>query len=112
MGMEPTGYARYHRDKLWCHPVEYQKILAETVEFLCIRGMSVSIYNLPRCVLPRSLWCFARQSISEWKNVFLPVCTDCVQRDTCAGFFESAGPEHIGTVNAMRAQEAHLDRSS
>jgi His-Xaa-Ser system radical SAM maturase HxsC len=102
MGMEPTGYARYHHDKLWADPGEYQGALVDAVEFLSIRGMSVSIYNLQYCVLPRSLWPYARQSISDWKNTFLPVCSDCVQRTGCAGFFESAEQQHTRNVKALQ----------
>ena len=58
---------------------------------LANRGMTVSIYNLPLCVLPRSLWPFARQSISEWKNRYPDECEPCVVKDHCAGFFASAG---------------------
>lgn len=101
MGMEPTGYAPYHHDRLWNDPVEYQGALAGAVEFLSIRGMTVSIYNLPYCVLPRPLWPYARQSISDWKNIFLPACSDCAQRNHCAGFFESADENHTRSAKAI-----------
>jgi His-Xaa-Ser system radical SAM maturase HxsC len=101
MGMEPTGYARYHHDKLWADPVEYQGAITDAVEFLSIRGMTVSIYNLQYCVLPRSLWPYARQSISDWKNTFLPVCGECAKRCDCAGFFESTELQHSQGTRAL-----------
>jgi hypothetical protein len=60
MGLEPTGYTPYHRDKLWLDPYEYQDRIADAVEYLSVRGMHVSIYNLQRCVLPPSTWAYAR----------------------------------------------------
>jgi len=101
MGLEPTGYARYHHDKLWIDPAEYQRTLADAVEYLSIRGMSVSIYNLQHCLLTPSLWPFSRQSISDWKNIFLPVCTQCAQRPACAGFFASADERHTENVKPL-----------
>ena len=106
MGMEPTGFARYHHDKLWIDPLEYQGALADTVEFLSIRGMTVSVYNLQYCVLPRSLWPYARQSISDWKRIFLPACDECARRGDCAGFFESTEPQHTRGVQALPIGES------
>ncbi len=93
MGLEPMGFAKGNRDRLWIDPADYVDALADAVGFLANRKMRVSIYNLQLCILPRSLWPFARQSISEWKNRFAPPCDDCVVRDHCAGFFTSANNE-------------------
>lgn len=93
MGLEPMGFARRNRDRLWIDPADYAEVLAEAVHHLAARGMAVSIYNLPYCTLPSDLWRFARQSISDWKNVDDPACARCSLSGTCAGFFASAGPE-------------------
>jgi His-Xaa-Ser system radical SAM maturase HxsC len=92
MGLEPMGLAKGNRERLWIDPVDYQGALRSAVFHLANRGMAVSIYNLPLCVLPRELWPFARRSISEWKNNYPPECAPCVVKDHCAGFFASAGP--------------------
>jgi His-Xaa-Ser system radical SAM maturase HxsC len=92
MGLEPMGLARKNRDVLWIDPVEYTAILEEAIYFLSNRGIPVSVYNLPLCILPKSLWSFARQSISDWKNLFLDTCHDCAARSMCSGFFASTGP--------------------
>jgi hypothetical protein len=52
----------------------------------------VSIYNLPLCVLPRSIWAFAAQSISDSKNGYSDECADCSERSRCAVFFTSGRP--------------------
>lgn len=92
MGLEPMGFAKGNRDRLWIDPVDYLAELKTAVFHLANRGMAVSIYNLPLCVLPKALWPFARQSISEWKNSYPAECAPCVVKDHCAGFFASAGP--------------------
>ncbi|MBX3429718.1 MAG: His-Xaa-Ser system radical SAM maturase HxsC [Hyphomonadaceae bacterium] len=92
MGLEPMGFAKSNRSRLWIDPIDYVSTLAEATHHLAARGMNVSIYNLPLCVLPRELWPFAQRSISDWKNVHDAVCTQCVVRDRCAGFFLSADP--------------------
>lgn len=92
MGLEPMGFAKANRDRLWIDPRDYLAELRAAVFHLALRGMNVSLYNLPLCVLDRDLWPFARQSISDWKNVYAPTCEGCVVRDHCAGFFASAGP--------------------
>ena len=98
MGLEPTGYVPYNREKLWIDPFDYRDELLCSVDFLNMRGMSVSIYNIPRCLLPESLWAFAKQSISDWKNVYLPVCESCLERNQCAGFFQSADRIHSAHI--------------
>lgn len=92
MGLEPMGFAKGNRDRLWIDPADYLPTLRAAVFHLANRGMPVSIYNLPLCVLPRDLWPFARQSISEWKTNYPAECGACVVKDHCAGFFASAGP--------------------
>lgn len=92
MGLEPMGFAKGNRDRLWIDPVDYVAELEAAVSHLANRGMPVSIYNLPLCALPRGLWPFAQQSISDWKNSFAPECEGCAVRPHCAGFFASAGP--------------------
>ncbi len=89
MGLEPTGFALANRSALWIDPVDYIEALSDVVMQLRDAGIFVSIYNLPLCVLPTSLWGFSRRSISEWKQQHLPVCEPCVVRERCGGFFAS-----------------------
>lgn len=100
MGLEPMGFAKGNRDTLWIDPADYMPQLAQAVGFLANRKLAVSIYNLPLCILPSTLWPFARQSISEWKNKFADPCAPCVARDHCSGFFASAN--HAWRSSAIR----------
>ncbi|MBJ7320404.1 MAG: His-Xaa-Ser system radical SAM maturase HxsC [Brevundimonas sp.] len=107
MGLEPMGFTKQNRDRLWIDPVDYIQPLGDAVFHLANRGMAVSIYNLPLCILPGPLRPFARQSISDWKNTFAPECTGCDLISHCSGFFASAGPAwRSRAVSPVKLQEA------
>lgn len=93
MGLEPMGFAKRNRDRLWIDPADYISPLEAAVFHLSNRGVTTSIYNLPLCVLPERLWPFAQQSISDWKNLYPAECAGCDLVSSCAGFFASAGSE-------------------
>lgn len=89
MGIESMGLAKKNHDALWIDPLDYQEELSQAAHFLNARGMTVSIYNLPLCILKPSLTPFYRQSISDWKNLFIDACQSCAGVTQCAGFFKS-----------------------
>ena len=107
MGLEPMGFARKNREVLWVDPADYQEDLETAVHFLADRQLAVSVYNLPLCVLAASLRPFTRQSISDWKNVFVPECAPCSLKDECSGFFRSAGPDWRSRAISPVLQEAN-----
>jgi His-Xaa-Ser system radical SAM maturase HxsC len=98
MGLENTGFAIANHEELWIDPIDYREELALAVDVLDAARVPVSVYNLPFCVLERSTWSFARQSISDWKNAYLPQCDDCQAKDACAGFFSSGRPRNSRTI--------------
>ncbi len=93
MGLENTGFALANQDLLWIDPVDYRDQLAAGVDVLSTSGVNVSVYNLPLCVLDPSVRPFAVQSISDWKNAYLPECDVCSVRRDCAGFFSTGRPK-------------------
>lgn len=101
MGMEMFGFVHRNLSDLWIDPVDYMPQLEEATTALALQGMNVSIYNLPLCLLPRSVWPFARRSISDWKNVFLEECDHCGVRDYCSGFFHSATKRHSAHIRPL-----------
>ncbi len=101
MGLEMMGYTRMNLDALWIDPADYQDELARCVDALSRGGSRVSIYNHQLCVLDPELWRYARQSISDWKNIYLPVCDRCVARNRCGGFFASAAVRHSAHIHAV-----------
>lgn len=98
MGLEMTGFTKANLNDLWIDPVEYQEELDEAVRILRSRRMTVSIYNHQLCLLRPSLWPFAKKSISDWKNIYMPECEPCVRKNQCGGFFASATLRYSGHI--------------
>jgi His-Xaa-Ser system radical SAM maturase HxsC len=94
MGLENTGFAIANDALLWIDPMDYRDELAEAVDMLVASKVKVSVYNLPRCVLARSIWPYAAQSISDWKNGFVAECNHCDEKPRCSGFFTSGRPRY------------------
>ena len=90
MGLEITGFTRANLESLWIDPANYQTELYRAVSFLADSRMHVSIYNHQLCILDKRLWPFARKSISDWKNEYMPECEGCREKENCGGFFASA----------------------
>ena len=107
MGLENTGFALANQDLLWIDPLDYQADLACGVEMLRAAGMNVSIYNLPLCLLDRSVWDIAVQSISDWKNGHLPECDGCAVRRRCAGFFLTGRLRVSRGIRPLEALDLH-----
>tara|TARA_B100000787_G_C16184103_1_gene293572 strand:+ start:427 stop:1566 length:1140 start_codon:yes stop_codon:yes gene_type:complete len=88
MGLEIIGYTKANKSEL----IEENTIMAEenllaSLKFLASWKYNVSIYNTPLCHIPESLWSYAKQSISDWKNSFKPECEKCLMKKDCSGFF-------------------------
>lgn len=98
MGMEPVGYAKANLESLWVDPVDYGLQLTRAVRTLQRHRICASIYNHQLCTLDKSLWAVARQSISDWKNLFLDECTGCDIRSQCGGFFASSAQWHSRAI--------------
>ncbi|RPD44134.1 His-Xaa-Ser system radical SAM maturase HxsC [Hymenobacter sediminis] len=106
MGLENTGYTPHNIEKLWIDPADYVEELTEAVEFLAAFRIHVSIYNHQLCILPPSLWQFARQSISDWKNIYLDACSGCTVQSQCGGFFASCGNRHSQYIKPITIQHS------
>ncbi len=101
MGLENTGFAIANESLLWIDPVDYQDALAAGVDALSAARVNVSVYNLPRCVLHRSVWPYAVQSISDWKNGYVEACTFCTEKPRCSGLFTSGRPRQSRGIAAI-----------
>jgi His-Xaa-Ser system radical SAM maturase HxsC len=101
MGLENTGFAIANSEELWIDPIDYRANLSEGVHILTSARVNVSIYNLQRCVLDRSIWPYAMQSISDWKNGYLEECDRCIERPRCSGFFTSGRPRHSRGISPV-----------
>lgn len=101
MGLEHMGYVKKNWDLLWIDPFEYRHEIQRAVHFLHLRQIHSSIYNLPLCVLPESVWTFARKSISDFKNIYLDECTECLAQDRCSGLFSSQKSNHSQHIHPI-----------
>jgi His-Xaa-Ser system radical SAM maturase HxsC len=106
MGLENTGFAIANDALLWIDPIDYRNGLAEGVDLLVAAGVNVSVYNLPRCLLERSVWPYAVRSISDWKNGYVEECSSCVEKDRCSGFFTSGRPRLSRGIKAVASDFA------
>lgn len=105
MGLEMMGFTKANLADLWIDPYDYQAELLAAVKLLAAYRMNVSIYNHQLCVLDQSLWQYARKSISDWKNEYMPECGDCTKQSECGGFFSSARlrySDHIKPLSSDR----------
>jgi His-Xaa-Ser system radical SAM maturase HxsC len=108
MGLENTGFAIANDAMLWMDPVDYGDGLARAVNHLSAAGVNVSVYNLPKCVLPKSVWPHTFQSISDWKNGFVEECDRCDEKNTCSGVFTTGRPRFSRGVRAITSQRDEL----
>jgi His-Xaa-Ser system radical SAM maturase HxsC len=96
-----TGFAIANDALLWIDPMDYRDGLADGVDRLSAAGVNVSVYSLPRCVLERSVWPYAVQSISDWKNGYVEECSRRVEKDRCSGLFTSGRPRLSRGIQAV-----------
>jgi len=101
MGLEITGFTRANLDELWIDPIDYSDQLSEATRILSRYGVRVSIYNLQRCLIPRSQWKYAVKSISDWKNKYYEECNGCAEKNNCGGFFASSDIKRSKMINAI-----------
>lgn len=100
MGMEYSGNAKRNSEKFWIDPYDYQAELDSATWLLHQRGMNVSVYNIPLCLLKQRTRQFARDSISAWKKNYHSICESCSAREGCSGFFTTSSihSAHIQAV--------------
>lgn len=101
MQMETTGLAKENFKDLWIDPYDYNEELREAVLLLADRGMKPYIYNAQLCVLPEDIRCYAQQSISDWKDIYIEECDGCTLKGQCAGFFESSRQAHSSHIRKI-----------
>lgn len=111
MGLEITGFTRANLADLWIDPFDYQEELRAAVGVLAASGINVSIYNHQLCVLDPQLWRFARRSISDWKNEYMPECDKCALRDQCGGFFSSSKLRYSDHIKPFTESTALVART-
>lgn len=90
MAMEHIGHAVSNERNIWIEPIDYADKLTEAVLTLVQWRKEVAVYNLPLCLIPEAIHCYAQKSISDWKNKYLAVCTQCSLKSKCCGLFATS----------------------
>jgi His-Xaa-Ser system radical SAM maturase HxsC len=100
MGMEYTGFVTKNYEKIWIDPTTYRNELENAVLYLDSWGLRVSIFNLPLCLMNKSLYKFTRKSISDWKIKYFETCNSCIVKEDCGGDFGTS-IKHSQNINAI-----------
>lgn len=106
MGLETTGFTKANLEALWIDPFDYQAELESAMVIFRRFGMKALIFNHQLCVIPPSIRNRSVQSISDWKNEFLPECSDCDLKPTCGGFFSSARLRRSSHIRPVRNSQS------
>lgn len=101
MQMETAGLAKENFNELWIDPYDYNAELREAILLLADRGMKPYIYNAQLCILSEDIRCYAQQSISDWKDIYISECDGCMLRGQCAGFFASNREAHSSHIKKV-----------
>lgn len=109
MGLEMTGFTKANLNDLWIDPTDYRSELSKAVGILDRARIRTSIYNSQLCLLDRSVWKFAAQSISDWKQEYMPECDGCKVKGRCGGFFSSAHVKYSSHISPiLEAEREHV----
>lgn len=90
MAMEHIGHAVSNERNVWIEPIEYADQLTEAVLILAQWRKEVAVYNVPLCLIQKSIHPYAQKSISDWKNIYLPECDQCSLKSKCCGLFATS----------------------
>jgi hypothetical protein len=104
--MEPIGNALDNIEKLWIDPIDYNEELENAIKILHYRDLHVSIYNSQLCILSEKMRKFAVKSISEWKNIYVDDCEECILKPDCPGFFASSKDYHSRGIKSIKEIQA------
>ena len=97
MGIEYMGFAKKHFNLLHYDPVNHSDRINEAVKLLTISGINVFLYNMPLCVVDKSIRHLCKKSISDFKNVYAEECSLCTVKDECCGTFSSNFGKYVFT---------------
>lgn len=99
--METLGLADKNLEDLWIDPYEYNEELKQAIQILANRGVCARIYNAQLCILPDEIKEYACNSISDWKDTYLPECAGCKLKEKCGGLFESNQHHHSKHISPI-----------
>ena len=103
MGLEYVGYTPRNIADLMDRPIRLPSRIGDRSGISRQCETFRLIYNHQLCVLKASLWPYARKSISDWKNMYLPECESCSALSQCGGLFKWAAKKHSEHIQPFSA---------
>jgi His-Xaa-Ser system radical SAM maturase HxsC len=97
MQLENIGFARNRWSELFVDHSQQFASIGSALEHALLHGITVRLFNFPRCSVPAAYRDLAPASISDWKRKYQPACSNCSERDLCSGFFEWHPDDEAGT---------------
>lgn len=94
MHLEYRGYAKANWGDLFVDTGRRLGPLRTAAAIAEVAGLSLELFNFPRCTLPPDLRRLAVPSISDWKQAFPAACSGCRERAACGGFFTWQADRH------------------
>lgn len=100
MQLENIGFAKMNWAHLFVDTSRYFSAVSTALDISAANNVNASLYNFPLCTVPDRWQQYACKSISDWKNKYIDVCSDCSLRSKCGGFFdwydEKTGFKEVG----------------
>lgn len=88
MQLENIGFGRLNWNELFFdHSVQFEPV-GMAIDLARSRGLSVWLYNFPRCTVPQAYRHLAPATISDWKRRYPNECEACSEKNDCSGLFE------------------------
>ena len=88
MQLENIGFAKNRFSELYVDHTLQNSRLYEALDIAELFGVSVKLFNFPRCTIDARYRRYTVASISDWKRKFPSACNDCREQPLCSGFFE------------------------
>ncbi len=89
MGLEPMGHCRERWEEFWVDPEDAGEVLLDAAAKADNYNLTLLLYNMQLCCIPKELHDIACASISDWKRVYVRKCDACPMRCKCGGFLAS-----------------------
>ena len=89
IALEMCGNAIKNREQVWIDYPEAAAACEAGIEKLVSAGIDIGLYNFPLCAVKHKYWTLCRDSISDYKIRYTPVCESCKVKSICYGVFNS-----------------------
>ena len=89
IALEMCGNAIKNRAQVWIDYLQAAAACEDGIEKLVSAGIDIGLYNFPLCAVKHKYWTLCRDSISDYKIRYTPVCESCKVKSICYGVFNS-----------------------